>query len=1069
MSKLKIYKASAGSGKTYKLTEEYLRLLFHNPNNFKRILAVTFTNKATEEMKSRIVSELYKLSVGEQNTYFKTFTNEFNWDNEKIKQQAGIVLNNILHDYSKFSVGTIDSFFQKVIRAFSKELGLYSGYTIELDNSGILGEAVDNIFTKIDEEKQTREWLLKFSEDKIKDGKSWNLKQDILKLSYEIFKEQFLSLSDEIIAKINDKSFLNKYYADLYKIKSGFENDLKAIANRAIEQMELYSLEVDDFSGKKGGVAGHFYKILNNKFEKPTKTAINAQNNVEKWYTKTSDNKDAIIEAVNGGLNDILVEAIEYYNVNSSSYNSVDKITGLFYSLGIIVDIATEVKKITGENNIFLLSDAAKFLHSIINDDDTPFVYEKMGYFFKHFMIDEFQDTSNLQWSDFKPLILNSLSENNSSLVVGDIKQSIYRWRNSDWKLLAEQVDSDFRNQGTEHVNLKQNWRSKKNIISYNNAVFKKASEILQQQFNEQAVDYSDNEIEILRERIENAYSEVLQISPESTDNKGGLIKNIFIESENWQDEVLMKLPETVEKIQEKGYRAKDIAILVRKHQEGKMVADTFLNYKNSKDEKPECNYNIISGESLYISSSMVVNFLVSLLKYFITPNDDIVKAYIISSYNSFENKNEEIDYNELFIETLHNKFLEVLPKSFSENISNLKKLPLYELVIQLIDIFLLNKKNNELPYLLAFQDLVSEFTRNDSTDLNSFLNWWDEEGISKTINIPDDSDAIRIITIHKSKGLEFDVVIVPFCDWQIDPSRPSKIIWCKPEQEPFNQIKLLPVEYSTSLKDTIFYKDYFNEKINTYIDNLNMLYVSFTRAKNVLISFSPYKTNDSIKTVSDILLKIIDTKTEDDFKLNDFWDTENRILIIDKENAEPVKEQDNIENKIISGYNIVDYRERLKLKFSGNKFFNNEDTKKSRTNKGTILHRIFEHINTVNDINKAIEITVFEGLISEEEAKHYKAIIEKALLNPAVKDWFSGKYKIFQERAIILPNGHLKRPDRIMILGNDVVIVDYKFGEEMHEHYIKQVREYSDIVKKMGYVPKAFIWYVLLNKIVEV
>ncbi len=1068
MSKLKIYKASAGSGKTFKLTEEYLRLLFKEPSNYKKTLAVTFTNKATEEMKLRIISELYKLSDGEKTAYYTTFINEFAWTPEVIKQKAGKVLNNILHDYSKFSVATIDSFFQKVIKSFAKEIGLYSGYTIELDNEKILSEATDNLFAKIGENENTKKWLLEFAEEKIKDGKSWNLKNEIQKLGYEIFKEEFLMLSDTIYQKINNKKFLKDYYKELMEIKAVFEKYMKSIAVEAIKHMELYSLTVDDFAYGNQGVAGYFKGVLDkNKFE-PGKRAISAMGNTDKWYSKSSNNKDAIVAAVTGGLDKYLSDAVEYYDKNAKKYNTVNYVLRLLHSLGILTDVARQIVDVRQKKNIFLLSDAVKFLKTIINDEDTPFVYEKIGSYYKHFMIDEFQDTSSMQWSNFKPLILNSLSENNTGLLVGDVKQSIYRWRNSDWKLLAEQVFADFRHQGVEEQVLDTNWRSKKNIVYYNNTVFKRASFLLQNIFNENISDETEDYAEILRNRIKNAYGNLKQYC---NDNEGGIIRNYFIDKNDFEKKIKSNLPKIIEKLQDSGVKAGDIAILVRKHQEGAIVANTFLEYKNSSEAKDKYNYNIISNESLYVNTSLSVKLLIALLRYFIFPEDKLNNALLVSLWKSIQNNSVSGNFS-FFAENLSDSLHEHMPHGFISKINKINSLPLYELVAQLIKIFSLNNKTSELPYIAAFLDIVLDFAKTDIADIKNFLDWWDDEGNKQTINTPDNSDAIRIITIHKSKGLEFEAVIIPFCNWELDNVKHQKIIWCKPNQKPFDKIELLPVKYNKGLKHTIFYKEYYNEVVNNYIDNLNLMYVAFTRAKSILVTFSEKNTEDKIKTVADVLFRIIKTETEfyeeQELNLCKYWSNEDNMLSIGI--PDTLKYEQSKDNScIMTNMAVTGYENKLKLKLGNKDFFNKSRFVREQTNKGNILHKIFENITKLSDVDKAIETVVFDGLITSAEKKYYKDIVTKALTNPFVRDWFSGKYDVITEMSVITPDGRLKRPDRVMLSGNDVILVDYKFGEEEHNSYVKQIEEYNEILKEMNYKPKSYIWYVVMNKIVEI
>ena len=888
MSQLNIYRASAGSGKTFKLIENYLKLLFKNPSNYKHILAVTFTNKAADEMKSRIIKEINNLAKGRESNYINILSREFNLKPQDLKEKAQNILNNILHDYSRFSVGTIDSFFQRVIHSFTKEIGLQAGFNIELDDTQVLSEVIDRLLIDIDntpDKSGLKNWLIRFAETKIEEGKSWNLKNDINNLGKEIFKEEYKSFDKALIQKIENKEFLNNYFKSLNKVKYDFENTLKKIGDKAIEIISNHYLSLTDFSYKETGVAGYFYKISEKKNFIPGKRVIDAHNEMEKWYSKStaSDIKTNIENAYNDGLNELLVQALDYYNTNCYVYNTVAQISAFFYTLGILTDISKKILDYTDEKNIFLISDAAILLQEIIGDNDAPFIYEKLGNIYKHFMIDEFQDTSRLQWSNFKPLINNSLSENNTSLVVGDVKQSIYRWRNSDWKLLSEQVVKDVQNFGANSIALNTNWRSKKNIVDFNNTIFQYAARSLQEQFNQYQPLLNppqrgglfhpflqvDNEILAdLKTKLTKAYQDLEQHLPEknSHSSTNGYVNISFIENtedENlpaealaqagWKDIVKQKLPKLIEDLQDNNYQLKDIAIIVREKNEGKEIADALLAYKNSDKAQDAYKYDVISNESLFIENSPVVCFILFVLKYFNNPSDTINNASLIHQYKRYINRtsscsptaNAEMSVANAKDNSNEELFKKHFPGSFINGIERLKQLPLFELVEQLSNIFSLNSITEDVPYLLAFQDIVLKFTQNETGDICSFLEWWEKNAKNQAINFSEQQDAIRIITIHKAKGLEFKAVIIPFCNWLIDHNpHHTNILWCKPDVEPFNKLELIPVKYTSKLSETIFYEEYFTEKLHAYVDNLNLLYVAFTRAKDVLYTFSPLKAD---------------------------------------------------------------------------------------------------------------------------------------------------------------------------------------------------------------------------------
>ncbi len=1088
MSKLNVYRASAGSGKTYRLTEEYLRLLFKNNMSYKNILAVTFTHKATDEMKTRIIEALYKLSNVEKFNnvdYYSLFKKDFNLNDTEIKQKASNILSNILHDYSRFFVGTIDSFFQKVIRSFVREIGLQYGFNIDLDIDKVVSEVVDNLFSDIDDDEDLKNWLLDFINDKINDGRSWNIYEDIFKLSKnEIFKEDFQLFDNELISKLSDKSFLKNYLDEIKNIRNSFENYLQEIGKKALKIINDKGLTVEDFSSGKSSFANYFRKIFNKQDFVPGKRVLAAQDTIEKWYKKDSENIQKITTVYDAGLNKLLVEAIQYYSSNKNNYYTAKVIYSQFYTLGILTDVSKKIKDYCKENNIFLISNSAVLLNKIIDGSDTPFIYEKIGSYYQHFMIDEFQDTSKLQWNNFKPLIDNSLADNNTSLVVGDVKQSIYRWRNGDWKLLAQQINKDFQNQGIDDNNpLNTNWRSKKNIIDFNNSLFNFSANFLQDVYN-QSITVEDID-EKLETQIIDAYKDVFQNTP--NEKQGGYINISFFENSKeskFSNNVEEALPKIIEQLQDNNYQLNDVAILVRNSKDAKAISKFLLEYKN-EHINTKYKYDVISNESLYLCNSFVVSFILLILKYFVNPDDGINNANIVYQYYQYilNNPFENDEYNDIFLKISKNSkdvFDKFLPNEFTQKSNKLKHLTLYELVENIINIFKLNNIDIEISFLQAFQNIVLNFVKSDSSDISLFLKWWDKFGIKETIKASDEQNAIQILTIHKSKGLQFKAVIVPYCNWLIDnDSHHKNILWCKPDSEPFNKLDLVPVQYSKNLVDTIFYKEYFNEKLQAYVDNLNLLYVAFTRAEEALFAFAPLNKKDEVKTVADVLFKCFNNKSninlsqeQKSVNVARYWDDETKAFAMGSMQQTEIDKKDALINdfrfdKYLSNTN----KNRLRLKFHSNEFFTdvNIDTK-SHINKGTILHQIFENIYTDKDVETAVNKIYFEGKIDDREKQEITIQIKQLLKDDKIKNWFSNKWIVKNEMDILLSDGKIKRPDRVLIGAHEVIVIDYKFVNEEKSEYITQVSNYVSYLLKMGYKNvKGFIWYVNQNNIVEV
>lgn len=1075
MSKLKIYKASAGSGKTFKLAEEYLNLVFKNPFNYRHILAVTFTNDATEEMKSRIIKEIYYLAKGHNSPYLKTLSNETGKSEEQIQFQAIDILNKILHDYSKFSIGTIDSFFQRIIRSFTREAGLQAGYTIELDQDTVLTEVVDNMIMDIENDNELRNWLVSFTQERVETGKNWNLEKDIIQLGNEVFKEVYKSFDKILLKKIQDKKFLESFMQELYDIQNKFEADLKKIATKSFEILKKFNLEIADFSYKEAGVLSFFIKIAANNFNPPAERPRNFCDNADKWRTKSSPLTTQITTAYHDGLHQNLSEAIAYYDQHCTTYNTANCVTNFIYTLGILTDLSKRLKEYADENNIFLISNAPKFLSEIIAGNDTPFIYEKTGTVYKHFMIDEFQDTSGMQWNNFKPLVCNSLASDFTSLIVGDVKQSIYRWRNGDWKLLGGRVEDDVEQFGSDKKNLSYNWRSHKNIIDFNNSIFNCASTKLQQQFNKSITSEKQVGISYLTTLLEDLYSDSYQLFPEKSININGFVNVKFFKQDTtaipWKTAVLNDLPVVIEQLQEKGYRPKDIAILVRSKSEGKEITDFLIEYKNSSANSGNYCFDLISNEALYIKASPAVRLLVFLLRYFVNTHNKMIRTLIVNEYIRYI-KNEGNSTDEIYNITSDELFFAQLPTSFCTEIETLKSLPVFELTESLIRIFSLNLLQKEIPFLQAFQQTTHDFGKNSSSDISSFLEWWDEKGISKTISVSGQQDAMRVLTIHKSKGLEFKAVIIPFCNWSLDhDTKKLNILWCSPQDAPFNQLDLVPVKYAKILASSLFYEAYYIEKMHAYIDNLNLLYVALTRAENAMFIYAPEPKRNEIATVADLLHSSIKNYAENKnclknkyIKLNEFINVELLQFQLG-EISQPNKEKDKnpTSEKIhLKEYPSFDIQGKLCLKLHSRHFFDYE----KHINYGTIIHDILKNIKTTSDKENALLSMIAEGRINSSEKENISKKIDSLFATQEAQEWFNGTWEVKNERAILMPDGKTKRPDRVMMKNGQTIVVDYKTGSWQKEH-AEQVSEYISLLKEMGYADVCgYVWYLNSGKL---
>jgi len=1073
---LTVYKASAGSGKTHQLTAEYLLLLYSSPSAYRHILAVTFTNKATEEMKSRIIKELSQLALNKPSDYISILCKECKKPEPAIRSQAHDILTSILHDYSAFSISTIDRFFQQTMRAFTREIGLGGGYNVELDTSKVLGEAIDSMLYDLErsDNQQLLDWLIRFSEEKIENGETWNIRNDIRSLSEEIFKESYKAFSDNIQTDISNKQLLDDYKKHLLIIIRQYEKRSREIAEKALNLMLNHQLNAEDFKGTSKSPFKSFLKWANGEIKEPSNTFQKLANDLTCWYTKTTpqDVKSKIEECYFSGLNDCVCDIISHYQ-DTVVYQTAYEINRYFFALGILGDVDKKIREYASENNIMLISDTTELLHKIIEGCDSPFIYEKVGTRIDHYMIDEFQDTSAMQWTNFLPLVRDSLSAGKKNLIVGDVKQSIYRWRNSDWKLLDEQINYDFQENQIEHKSLVDNWRSCRNVIHFNNAVFETASSLLQHSFNQDLPEVTDENSPLFyfRKRIKKAYSESYQYIPEKKKERAdeGHVCMEFIDTDenpNWQAYVLDKLPSVIEGLQDDGYSLKDIAILVRTKKEGAEVANRLLEYK-SLHPVSKYKYDIISDEALYLKNSKSIKLIVSLLKYLRNPADSTLKAMAVYEYHKFKKQlaSEEAIRTHF---SQNNEF----PEEISSELDRIRELPLYEMTEGILNLFTSGMEENENIYIQAFMDMIIDFTVKKSSDLDAFLEWWNENGQKQTVFTPDGQDAIRIMTIHKSKGLGFKTVIMPFCNWEIDHRLPT-ILWCRPQAEPFNRLHLVPVKYSQKLLNTIFAYEYLNEKLHAYIDNLNIMYVAFTRAKHNLIVFTPKPRNGlkNINSISSLLWACIGTPAqatdEKEFiELNRFFEEDCSTLRLGKCLNREKSGKNQTEETKIKALPGIPFDKRLRLRLNNKYFF----TEKGQREYGTLLHEIMSGVSCLDNIEDVVQTYRISGIITHEEQKDIINLLTRYLSNPRIAEWYSGKYRILNEVQILQPNGKFIRPDRVMIKDGEVSVIDYKFGEKEDKRYIRQVKNYMSQILKMGYTDvRGYICYVTLDVITEV
>ncbi len=1021
-----IYRSSAGSGKTYTLALEYLKLALRQPLAYRSILAVTFTNKATQEMKGRIIQYLYEIAKTKDGSLRQALAESLNTTELELSLEAENVLRHLLHGYSYFSVMTIDSFFQKVVRGFAREMGLQAGFKIELDIDKVLDAVIDDLLLVIGEpeHRSLRRWLTRFAEEKVEAGNSWDFRREIKELARELFKESYWekrsNLADIAVNQQSTAQLLKK----LRELQSAFEQHMADIGRAGLQVLQQEGASVEDFAYGRNGVAGYFIKIAEGQSYSPTARVLAGRENIEAWVSQKNPRREKML-TIAAQLHAQLEKALDAYQEYGPLYYSVVHLQRFMYAYGILHHLREQIDSYKRENDLMLISDAPVFLQDIIGKDDTPFIYEKIGSYYQHFLIDEFQDTSGLQWMNFRPLVENSLDAGHPNLVVGDVKQSIYRWRGGDWQLLLETIQQDAQEWRTQVKNLDHNYRSLRNIVAFNNALFETAPAVLYQYLTEE-VEKVENDT--LRERLMaqtsvllRAYEDVSQKLPDTYDHYAewhGHVRIEMLDEDYCQDEdgnqldwrsyVQQQLPGLIESLQDEGYSAKDIAFLVRDRRDGQAVVDTFMQYKNEGKARSNYNYEVISPESLFLQSSLSVNLLVELMRFLDNSEDAIVRNSIVYKYRKLSQKSLESQVlHQIFSkqkEESLEEFFQELPANFHTLYPFLNKLPIYELVENLVQIFDVGSFE-EKAYLQAFQDLVLEYSLTERGDLHTFLDWWEEQGINSSVQLSEEVNAMRVMTIHKAKGLQFKIVIIPFCDWALDhyPFK-TNVLWSHPQDSPLAGMGLLPMKYSSQLTETLFSEEYYEEKIRVHLDHLNLLYVAFTRAEEGLYAYArPTPTKKGkfqLKGTANLLRTVLPDLSLADSDPLAGWDEMGQIY---EAGTYPNRKSDEIYHEpplTMLEYSSVRWRNRLSVRPLSRGFFP-ADASLGKVSQVALLQQVLIQLREIDDLDAQIEQLSFERGLTGWEQRQLREKLNHFLTRPTVASWYQPTVTLFIQRTL--------------------------------------------------------------------
>lgn len=1056
---IELFSASAGAGKTHRLTGEYIKRLFIGEAQYRHILAVTFTNKATEEMKSRILNELYIIASGRESRFMQELLPLVGGSQQKLRARARVILSQILHDYSLFNVSTIDRFFQSVMRAFARELGKMVSYGVELDEKSIRLAAIDRIYADLGKQENAKllGWMTEFAKEVVAEGEGWNIKDKIADLSSEVSNEGYKLLQRNAGAAYGnlDGNDVQDLKVRVKKIRALFIKRLKEIGNNGLAHMSALGHSPSEYKGGFRSPFCRFEKMAKGEMQDGDSAKFKAiYNNKSEWVSKENNPDDFYSNDLNNDIKDFidLCDKLPLFRTAEAILQRINQ-------FGILNNIQREIQTICREQNVMLLADTTELLNRVIDGNDTPFIYEKIGTQLNYIMLDEFQDTSRMQWQNFEPLIAEIESRTShkngfGNVVVGDIKQSIYRWRNSDWQILHNFATGPI-GKYSKSISLDTNWRSLQNIITFNNSFFESAAKELDNKF----VSNSSGNLTPIAE----IYKTIAQQYPKEKSSipaEGYVEVRIYdkVPKETKEtketkvtDAKMRPYQATVEAIKDalcRGYSYSHITILVRKNTEGAAIAKHLL----------ENNIPVVSSDSMLLVSSKVIRGLVERL------------AAIATSAPAPADTDKE-----------------------------LRNMPLLQLVQHIIHNELPDEAKADMAYLNAFMDVVLKFTSEEGSNLSLFLKWWSENGTSYSISAPK-SNAVTICTIHKSKGLEAEIIIIPFFTCKLEPEV-NGIIWCSTTDPEIGYNQPLPVLYSAKLENTLFKEDYYKEKHNCYIDAINLAYVACTRPRNELYIFADKSARSFNNSMASLLAAFVNAPDKVPF-------------VKDSSGIDPSQKCD------IYKFGVKNQRHECKMPAAGasastpasapvlqadalmllapikqtgrNRLAASQSSinegDDSIRNKGVILHEIFSFIKNKRDIPDAVKRATLLGIVNKESfadlltatAPTIEDVIAQLISQTAHLHWFDDSAQILNEQEILSGDDTITRPDRVILLpdgkgAHKAIVVDYKFGEydpnsTQLKRYHSQVAGYMSSLCKMGFVDvSGYIWYPLHNKIIEV
>lgn len=1081
-SRLVIYKASAGSGKTFTLAANYISHLLVNPEAYRHLLAVTFTNKATGEMKERILSQLYGISrkLEESDSYLDKaqellreagYTEDIHHQaltEERLRDNAGKALTSILHNYSFFRIETIDSFMLGILRGLAKELELGQGMEIELDTKRVDREGVHDFIEQLQLDSKEMKAVIDYIKDAIDNERHWNVTNDLTRFAGNLHKEAFMRHAGELDDRLREcPDVFIRLRRSLNERKARAERDIRAVADSFFDFCRSIDATIEDFNGIKNSPYSTFQKIKDGEkitFKDITDSKKKYATGEKPWGNSRSRKRQTIDEH-----GDMLADLLRTLMTMLEEENTAQLVLNNLYQLQLVSGIDDRIKERLRRENRFLLADTCQMLRDMASGTgDTAFIYEKTGTEIDHILIDEFQDTSGMQWDNFLPLMTENASRGKQGLIVGDVKQAIYRFRNSDADIMARRVEADMQMAEPHTETLKVNRRSRECIVEFNNRFFPKLVE---------ALGRMDEKFEV------GHYADVQQ--EWLPKNKGGDVRMVEVSTQVPQDEegeaiqltkeeaYSLAVAEQVKNLLDKGQKPNDIAILTRENKAIGTLAEWFEAHPETF--APHV-VRLVSGEAFTLESSDAVKLLVGAMRWVNNVDDIVSLAQVGIAWHRLVQDDSLTVPDILALKDRQYG----LPEAFAAQHDELNALPLCELAHTLYDVLEMERMEGQAAWMQSFFDTVQQFASKKSGSLDDFLKEWDETLSEKAIP-SGDADGIACMTIHKAKGLEWDSVIVLGTNWKFEKSLTPPVLWVETKSDDYENLTVLPIKRGKDMQESDFAMQYDEETRQIWMDNLNLLYVAFTRPKSNLIVVKEEKKHGEAAiptTINDFIeIGVDDCINEESGNEND----ENPQALPIPKSSSLISDCPKRRNPLLPhveavnvGFHTVPVRLPFRQSNSSRTYINRGDDSPMSEfiERGNLLHEVFAHIGKAEDAPRAIDDLFTQGIIDAHERDDIAHTVGEALRQPEVSEWFSGRYELFNECTILTVEDGVvvqKRPDRVMRSADKTVVVDFKFGEPAAKHH-RQVGAYMSLLRQMGFENvEGYLWYVTQQNIVRV